>query len=458
MLLNSTVSFNWKWKAQWGDTMTDQKTIQNNIEFRSSMEFEPGWLYEMRKNSWEHYRESAFPARVNHLWRYSDPAGFDVHDPVNQLLELPISTNGHAKDMKPLSDDYSAAGYIRSDRVAIGQIHKKYRNSGMIVSSLYDAALQHSDLIEKHLGTLVDEQFGKFEAANMALWNSGIFVYVPSNLEIDEPVYLHRHPTGNITFSRLLVIVGENSKVTFIDNAGCHCVKEQAYVNNVREMIVGDSSTVTMVELQDLPEGYSVYNTIRNRLHRNANLKTVSFSLGADQSKINTGTMLSETGSETRWYGMLFGNKRQKYDHHTIHEHESGNTYSDLVFKVALQDHSESAYTGMIRINESAKNCEAYQENRNLLLSDASKAESIPELEISNDDVRCSHGVTVGKIDSEMLFYLESRGIEASVARQMIVNGFFGAILEQVPDTLKNTVSEIVSKRMGEVGNGQLIS
>ncbi|GBE31037.1 feS cluster assembly protein SufD [bacterium BMS3Bbin04] len=178
-------------------------------------------------------------------------------------------------------------------------------------------------------------------------------------------------------------------------------------------------------------------------------------SFNAGLAKINWATNLAGRGANSRWSGLLLGDTEQHFDTHTRHQHTSGESFSDLLYKVALRDKSMAAYTGLIAVDEHARNCEAYQENRNLLLSADAHVESIPELEIINDDVKCSHGVTVGPLEEEQLFYLESRGIERDEAMRIILAGYYEAVLERVPEAYQETArNELLNKLMGEHQNG----
>ena len=156
-------------------------------------------------------------------------------------------------------------------------------------------------------------------------------------------------------------------------------------------------------------------------------------------------------GAESNIYGLLFGTGRQHFDNHTLHRHTSGQTRSNIDFKVVLRDRALSAYTGLIRIENRAKGCEAYQENRNLLLNQGARAETIPELEILNEDVTCTHGATIGPIDPDMVFYLKSRGLTKPEAVQMIVSGFVSNTLKMVPEDLRHRITNFVEQRLDNI-------
>jgi Fe-S cluster assembly protein SufD len=205
------------------------------------------------------------------------------------------------------------------------------------------------------------------------------------------------------------------------------------------------------VVIQRFPDGVISHVTYRTRVDRGGSHRPFIVSLGGRLSKFDVGTLLAGDGSETELLGVVFGAKGQRFDHHTVHDHAARNTRSNLEMRVVLTDRAQSAYTGLIRIGESAPFAEAYQENRNLVLSKRAKAETIPELEISTDEVRCKHGATVGPVDEDQIFYLMSRGIPWTRAVRMIVRGFVDAVLDRAPTDLKAKIGETVEERLRHI-------
>jgi Fe-S cluster assembly protein SufD len=283
----------------------------------------------------------------------------------------------------------------------------------------------------------------------MALWNTGIFVYIPDNMVVEKPIHLQRHLTGENTISRLLVIMGKNSEAMIIDNYSGDSSNGNPLMNNAIELFADDASRLKYFNLQNLPTGFRNYTTQRAHIGQNANCRTVIVSLGGGVSKTNSGTVLDGRGADSRIFGLLFGDEKQKFDLHTMHHHKRGETFSDLDYKVVLKERAVSAYTGLIRIEKDALNCEAYQENRNLLLNKGTKAESIPELEILTDQVRCTHGATMGPIDPEMVFYLQSRGFSRNEAVRAIVSGFMEPTFKEVPGRTGDMIRELFLNKLG---------
>jgi Fe-S cluster assembly protein SufD len=194
--------------------------------------------------------------------------------------------------------------------------------------------------------------------------------------------------------------------------------------------------------------------TSRANLERDAALRTAVIALGGRRFKADVGAVLNGVGAESRLFGVSLSDKRQTMDLHTVHDHQGERTRSRIDFKAALFDKSTSAYTGLIRVGEKAELSEAFQENRNLLLSDKCRADSIPELEIENSEVQCTHAATAAPIDENQLFYLKSRGIEESEAVAILVNGFFDAALSPLPQTLKPDIERTIAGRLHEHFDG----
>jgi Fe-S cluster assembly protein SufD len=189
----------------------------------------------------------------------------------------------------------------------------------------------------------------------------------------------------------------------------------------------------------------------RASVARDANVFTAIASLGSGVTKSDFGSILEGPGANVELFGFLYGEKDQRFDHHTVHDHRAGHTYSNLDFKTVLTDRAHSAYTGLIRIAPDAPESEAYQENRNLLLDPRAKAESIPELEILTDEVKCSHGATVGSLDPNHVFYLMCRGLERAEAIRLIVAGFVEPTLSRLPDNLQERLRSHVEEKIQQL-------
>ncbi|MDF1545264.1 MAG: Fe-S cluster assembly protein SufD [bacterium] len=415
----------------------------------------PDWLKAMRRSDRLGFNEAELPPRGIHLWRYTDPIRFmmdiDTATDADFTGALDAVVKAEAEHVK--EGRLAALVTDRGGRDIDVQISPAGLPQGVIIGSLSDASESNFDLVKEHLYQMINRKSGKFEAMNGALWNDGIFIYVPDNVVIEKPVHLFREAGGenSATFPRLLVIVGRNAEVTLIDEYGGGSPdrnKGISFSNGAVELFGSEDSRTRYVSLQRYAPAMNSYFTHRAKLKQNATMLTIPLVFGGELCKQSFGVELAGAGADSKMYGLLFGSNRQHFDNHTLHHHSAGKSTSDIDFKVVLKDRALSAYTGLIRIDNKARTCEAYQENRNLLLNPGTRAETIPELEILNEDVSCSHGATLGPIDEESIFYLKSRGIERNEAVRMIVGGFVQSTFKLVPEDLKDRLSDFVATRL----------
>lgn len=415
----------------------------------------PSWLREKRSYLREQFNVAPLPRRGLHLWRYTDPETFLLER--TEVIDAVYSDN--FARVEKIAIDQFRQGKLAALVTDLGGreisvlISEEARQSGLQVCSLSDAVESERELVEKHLYGLVNAESGKFEAMNGALFNDGIFIHVPDGVIIDKPLHLLREAgqAGSAQFPRLLVVAGRNAEVTIIDEYGggaSNIDRGITYANGAVELFGAEESRTRYVQLQRYALGTNAYLSYRARIERGASILTVPLSFGASTAKQSFAVSMDGPGARSQMYGLLFGSGRQHFDNHTRHHHTACDTNSFIDFKVVVRDKATSAYTGLIRIENKAQRCEAYQTNRNLLLNKGAKAETIPELEILNQEVSCSHGATIGPLDLQQLFYLKSRGIEETEAVRMIVSGFIASTLKQVPEDLSERISEFVAQRL----------
>jgi Fe-S cluster assembly protein SufD len=435
--------------------MNLQETDFKIPEFAPELERGPKWLRELRHFARNSFNSMPMPPRGLHLWRYTDPTKFLVE---REGVADTAFSDGYDV-IERLEKQHLADGHISCLVTDLGgrkiDIHApaKLASTGVVIKPLSEAVESHHDLVEQYLYQLINSKTGKFEALNGALWNDGIFIYVPDGQALEQPMHLLREAglANSAQYPRLLVIVGKNAELTLIDEYGGGSHDPNAgisYSTGAVEIFGLQDSRVRYVNLQRQLAGTHSYLTHRAQAGQNANILTLSLVFGASVTKQNFGVVLNGAGAESNMYGVLFGAERQHFDNHTLHHHAVGKTKSNINFKVVLRDRAMSAYTGLIRIDHNAQVCEAYQENRNLLLNPNTRAESIPELEILNEDVTCTHGATVGPIDPMELFYLKSRGIHQQDAVRMVVSGFIAATLKLVPGDLQERIGQFVAERL----------
>ena len=423
-------------------------------EMIPELERGPVWLKDKRKTSRDDYNNLPIPRRGLHLWRYTDPLKFIINrDNAQETSFADTFEVIKQEEIANLKANHISALITDKAGREIEFFTSDLLPEKVVIKKLSEAVETHSEIVNEYLYKLINSGTGKFEAQNSALWNDGVFVYIPDGVTVEKPIHL-LHEAGlasSVQFARTLIVVGKNAEATIVDEYGGGAEKgasEQSYTNAAVEIFGKQDSRTKYVMLQRQTDASYLYLTHRGEVEQNATVLTIPLSFGGQLSKQNFGVALNGPGADSKMYGLLFGSGRQHYDNHTLHHHKAGKTTSDIDFKVVLKDKSDSAYTGLIRIENRAKTCEAYQENRNLMLNKGCNAETIPELEILNEDVMCSHGATIGPIDPEMVFFLKSRGINESSAVKMIVSGFVNSTIKMVPEDIKERISEYVMTRL----------
>lgn len=418
---------------------------------------EPTWLTEMRRTSLESFNAAPLPRRGLHLWRYTDPARFLAEDPTTSFDGTALQPDQNEKSLRSLVDEkHLAALAVDNDGSHISLYGAEALVSkGIIIGSLAEAARKNEQLVSR-MYEIVNSSTGKFEALNGALWRDGIFIYVPRGVTISKPIYLRRvmSEAASTQYLRLLVLAEENSELTLIDDytgGRGESADIPSRSNAAVELFGGPSSRVRYITMQNMADGSRSYLTHRASIDRGATMLTVPLMFGGAECKQNYGIILSGEGAESTIVGLQFARNHQHFDTHTLHHHTANRTLSNIELKVVLRDKANSAYTGLIRIEKKAAGCQAYQTNRNLLLNRGCKAETIPELEILNEDVSCSHGATVGPVDPESVFYLKCRGMPENEAVRMIVAGFIESTLKMIPENLQKTVRDIVAIRLRDM-------
>jgi Fe-S cluster assembly protein SufD len=297
-----------------------------------------------------------------------------------------------------------------------------------LVAPLVEAAQEHSDLVQRHLGSLVLDR-DKFAAQNTELWRGGAFVYVPSGVSVSDPIVIStlQSQEGAVHW-RSLIVVEEGAEVTVAEQYLSTDDSLDAYFNPVTELIVGDGATVNYLCVQDLAEQSWILGSQRSNVGRDASLHWIGLGLGSGKGKLRMETDITGRGANARVTGAYVGHHTQHLDYDTTQEHAAPDTTSDLAFRGILRDHATAVWSGMIRVDPGAQRTDAFQENRNLILSDGAHADAIPGLEIEANDVRCTHAATIGRIDEEQLFYLMSRGLDRAESERLLVGGFLGVI------------------------------
>ena len=380
----------------------------------------------------ERYRALPLPTTADEPWRFTDLRGFDPDAFVS---------NGHVQGQTP------AVSMLDIDVAAVATVSE----SGLEIERA-PARIRFEPLDEHHerLATLVGAD-DKFTAHNAAVWKHGLLVHVPRGVELDQPLYVRvvNSADGGSLFWRLLVVAEEGSRFSLIEEYASASPDVAGYSNAAVEIFVEQGAKLEYVSLQNLSRETWHFATHHARVERDAELDWVAGGFGSKKGKTRIQNDLAGTGATSRVTGAYFTDGTQHLDYDTFQEHIAPSTTSDFAFKGALRDESSTVWRGMIRVEKDAQKTNAYQENRNLMLSEKAHADSIPGLEILANDVRCTHGATLGQVDRDQLFYLMARGLTRPEAERLIVRGFFQDILDRIElEPVRETLGEALEARI----------
>ena len=401
------------------------------------------WLEERRQQAAESNEVLSVPSSSAEHWRFTSLRGIDFATYAATVEAVP----GEPQGAILAEGEHAGRIVMRDGGVVLDEFSPEVAAQGVIFGSLKRLAEEHSDLVEPVLGTIVgyDE---KFAAENGALWTDGLLLHVPAGVKVELPFHAAYEiaTEGAAQQWRVIISLGEGAEATLVEE---HLKGEPGYANGVAELVVAESAHLTYVVVQDRNDASLHFAAHRAEVAKDATLEWAACSTGSKTGKTRMETRLTGEGSTGRLSAVYVVDGKRHLDLDTTQEHDAPNAVSDLAFKGVLLDDARSVWRGVIRVAEGAHGTDAYQENRNLLLSPKARADSIPGLEIDTNDVRCTHGATAGPVDPMLKFYLMSRGIPAVEAERMIVEGFLEDALERIPDErIRTALTTAVMQRI----------
>ena len=377
------------------------------------------------------YDAIPFPTTKDEHWRFTDLKGFDPDA---------WTANGATEIASPttmLELDASGVVYVGEAGLEIVSAPDGIR---------FERLPEDHDLLYSLVG--FDE---KFAAHNAAMWEHGLLVHVPRGVVLEKPLYVRiaNAVDGGSLFWRLLVVAEPETRFTLVEEYLSSTPALASYTNAAVEIVVQQAAKVEYVSVQNLSRSTWHFASHHARVERDAELDWVTGGFGSAKGKVRIQNDLAGPGATSRVTGAYFADGSQHLDYDTFQEHMAPSTTSDFAFKGALRDTARAVWRGMIRVEEGAQKTNAYQENRNLLLSKSAHADSIPGLEIMANDVRCTHGATLGQVDREQLFYLMTRGLTRAEAERLIVRGFFQDVLDRVElDAVRDALADALESRI----------
>jgi Fe-S cluster assembly protein SufD len=419
---------------------------------------EPVWLKAIRRAAWKQFLELPLPSRREEEWMRTDIRLFklDKFAPAGQaqaadtaVAPAPLLTAGV---------DLGGSMTVVNGAVRDASLVEEFQQKGVLFGSLDALVAEHGDKLQPYFERkLVNSSADKFAALHAACWTGGTLLYVPRGMALEKPLHNIAALVGTnaagganpVDFSKILVILEDGAQATLLsetagDNApALHC--------GSIELFVGPNARLRYVNLQHWGSGTWHFAHQKASVDRSGSLQWTIGALGSRLAKVNQHVALAGEYADAQVNGVMFTEGRQHLSYHTLQHHEQPHCTSDLLYKGALQDESRLVWRGMIRVDKNAQKTNAYQRDDNLMLSDGSRADSIPGLEIEADDVRCTHGATAGRVDESQIFYARSRGLTRKEAIRMIVAGFFQQVFDRIEmESVREALGLAIGRRIRE--------
>ncbi|HWX55622.1 MAG TPA: Fe-S cluster assembly protein SufD [Verrucomicrobiae bacterium] len=438
-------------------TQAPERYLEAFEEFNRRAGRQPAWLRSIREEAFAQFSEAGFPTTHDEDWRFTN---------VSAIAQTPfdLAVAGAAVSAKELGR-FDTAGFACLLVFVNGNFAPHLSRipvlaKGVTVVSLADAIAQDPAALEPHLTRYLNTRRDAFCALNTAFIEDGAFVHVPRNTVVEQPVYLlyvstpGEHPY--MTNPRNLIVVEQGSQVAVVEDY-VSLGPGVAFSNTATELVAGDNAVVshTMIVREDT-QAYNV-STLRIQQGRSANVATHSVLLGGALVRNNVHPVLAGEGGECLINGLFIGVGRQHLDNYMLVEHASPHCGSRQFYNGILSGQSHGVFHGRIIVHKDAQKTDAKQTNRNLLLSDDAQIDTKPQLEIYADDVKCTHGATIGKLEAEALFYARSRGLDEASARHLLLLAFANECLDRMPegavrDHLERLIMESLPSAISSTG------
>lgn len=409
-----------------------------------------GAWHELRTFAMNEFAQKGFPSARDEEYKYTHVGRFLKKEV--DFSNIASHSGAPSKVQDPRFHDADGIHMYINDGILDTGSLDKISQEGVELLSLKDAAKTYPDEIIKHLGKYADPAKDPFAALNTAFSYEGVFIKVSRNTELEKPIIIHyttsAKPVSATVQSRNLVMLEQGASAKILESYTSEAEFE-TFTNHVSEIVVGANAFLKYYKLQNQQKStYMVDNTYIAQ-HRDSNVEAFTVTLEGKIIRNNLNFILEGENAEAHMYGLYVAHEKTHIDNHTSVDHKVPNCFSNEIYKGILDDHSKGVFNGKIFVRQDAQKTNAFQSNKNILLSDTATINTKPQLEIWADDVSCSHGCTTGQLDEEQLFYLRSRGIGKSKATAMLLHAFVNDVLDKIElDFLHDFINDEMYKRL----------
>ena len=395
----------------------ESKASEQYIRELSSANNEPEWLLKMRLAALAIFKEKPMPTFIYGL---------------NNNMNIDLNLDN-----------------INIDKS--GKSNLEIKNSGdrIIIEDFNGMLKNHESILKEKFMSIVKAN-DKFTSFHNAFLNNLTFVYIPKNIEVKEPIEISSTIDSDVIFDHLIVLVEDNAKVTIVENSNNNIENNnEIYRSKIVEIFLVNNAKLDYGNVQLLNQKTFNFTIKKAAVGTNSTINWMDCCFGSKVTLSDVTTLLNGEGAQTNNHGIFFGSKNQQFDLVANSIHNAPHTVSDIFTKGALTDSGKCLYRGLVKINKNAFGSNGYQKEDTLLLSKDAAADSIPNLEIDNNDVRCTHGASIGKIDAEKMFYMKSRGLSEEQATKEYVKGFFEQLIQKIQiQKLRDNMHKMIEERM----------
>ena len=414
---------------------------------RTTIKKRPGELaawQEFRLDARKSYEKLPWPVpSENEFWRRTDVSHLNL-----EQYDIPPITQSESLQALDVGDDFSGRLRFSGTRLVAAGLDTRLAQQGVVFSGLQQAP----ELVAALLGkSAIVPSIGKFQALNSAYFTHGYVLFVPAWLELKKPFEIEFSEKGSDSAShpRILIVLDEGARAQVVQTERSSD-SGALFRNSVVEILLARASALDLTVFQEMNAATLnfVHGTVE--IAGDATFNSLNAQFGSKLTKSDSAVRLKEPGAHAILNGIGFATGHQHFDQRTVQYHDAPNTKSSLRYKTAVKDTAYSVYQGMIRVEPGGQQVDAYQANQNLLLNDGARADSIPSLEIEANNLKCSHGTTVGKVDEEQVYYLMTRGLSREEAKRFIISGFFEEVFKEAPEKIQVILRQLIEQKLNQ--------
>lgn len=437
------------------ETDTRTYTATDDLDDFQSGLAGPDWLRELRAAAASRFSETDWPKTSEEEWRRTNlsPFEFDVYEARPVATRTAVASALQSATTELGRDD--RAGFIsyRDELLETVSVDPTLAGSGVVFGDLHaviDGDQRIEGVVRSTLERTLEEADNRLIAWHLALLQSAVVLFVPANVTVERPFEIDLRFSGDevVAAPHLIAILERGAAASVVRRLGGEEDGEVLLVD-ANEFVVHEGARLRYANLQRMNDESVYFGNDRGNVARDAQVHRTEAALGSDFVKSRYVSELTGSGADAVLNGIYFGSDEQHIDLRTVQRHRAPHTTSRAYYRGAVRDESHAIYQGLIQVDHEAAGTDAYLTNKNLILGEEARADSIPSLNISTDDVRCSHGSTTGRLDADQLFYLRSRGFSEVEAKRLLVEGYFEDLIVQTPAMLQDELRDLIMARIG---------